>query len=167
VAGRTSSATRLLTALDAALAILRSTRSRAVHLQQHASDPAWAAAGQQLAADCHRYQQALTGNRGMAKRLRQCEARLLQQQQQEQQQQPDGLSVQQQLQLCRVLASTLQSSSVRDGLQWLAALEALDVNVQAMQQLQAWERELVAAIDAVVAQAGVCVCGGGALCAGG
>jgi hypothetical protein len=53
-----------------------------------------------------------------------------------------------------VLLQSLQSGAVEDSMQWLVALELPDVNVTQMQELQAQERTLLAAIDGVLSQPG-------------
>ena len=53
-----------------------------------------------------------------------------------------------------MLLQSLQPSGVEDSMQWLAALELPDANVERMQQLQAQERSITAAIDRVLSQAG-------------
>jgi hypothetical protein len=53
-----------------------------------------------------------------------------------------------------VLLQSLQSGAVEDSMQWLAALELPDANVTQMQELQAQERALLAAVDDVLSQPG-------------
>lgn len=159
---QTSNAERLLLTLDSLLMMLRSCRSLSVHLAQHHTDPAWAAAAKQVAADCHKYEKYVASNRAVTRRLQTLQSSLKQRQQQ--QQHADGaqpasasiLSLRQQLDLCSVLLQSLQAGGggVQDSMQWLAALELPDANVERMQQLQAQERSITAAIDGVLSQPG-------------
>jgi hypothetical protein len=172
---RTSNAERLLWNLDDLLMQLRSCRSLSVHIQQHHTDPAWAAAGRQVAADCSKYEEYICSSRAVAKRLHALRGSLQRQQQQQrderqlaalsgvsaqsQQQQVAQsaggiLSLQQQLDLCSMLLLSLQPSGVEDTMQWLAALELPDSSVQQVQRLQAQDRDLVAAIDRLMSQPG-------------
>lgn len=157
---RTSNPERLLLLLDELLMYLRSCRSLAVHFQQHHTDPAWAAAGQQVAADCSRYERYIHSNRAVAKRLQSLQVSLLDRLHSSTpgQQAPAGpasiLNPQQQLDLCSVLLASMHADTTEDSMQWLAALELPDTNVEQVQQLQAQERALVAAIDRVLGQPG-------------
>eukprot|EP00878_Enallax_costatus_P016693 GHUV01017516.1.p1 GENE.GHUV01017516.1~~GHUV01017516.1.p1 ORF type:complete len:565 (+),score=247.19 GHUV01017516.1:439-2133(+) len=56
------------------------------------------------------------------------------------------------LQLCRVLLAIVKSQLPEDSQSWLAALESSDPNAVLLQQLKQQEQELVAAVDALVAQ---------------
>lgn len=157
---QTSNAERLLLTLDSLLMMLRSCRSLSVHLAQHHMDPAWAAAAKQVAADCEKYEKYAASNRAITRRLQTLQSSLKQQQQQH----ADGtqpasasiLSLRQQLDLCSVLLQSLQAGGVgvQDSMQWLAALELPDANAERMQQLQAQERSITAAIDGVLSQPG-------------
>jgi hypothetical protein len=157
---KTSNPERLLLLLDELLMYLRSCRSLAVYLQQHHTDPAWSAAGMQVAADCSRYERYIHGNRAVAKRLQALQTSLLKRLQSS----PPGqqatagpasiLSPQQQRSLCSVLLASMHADSAEDPMQWLAALELQDTNVEQVQQLQAQERALVTAIDRVLERPG-------------
>jgi hypothetical protein len=48
----------------------------------------------------------------------------------------------------------MHADSAEDPMQWLAALELQDTNVEQVQQLQAQERALVTAIDRVLERPG-------------
>jgi hypothetical protein len=172
---QTGNAERLLLTLDDLLMQLRSCRTLSIHIQQHHTDPAWAAAGRQVAADCIKYERYISSNRAVAKRLHTLLESLQRQQQQQQQGEESKLAVsgasarsqqqvaqgaggvlslQQQLKLCSMLLLSLQPSAVEDSMQWLAALELPDSSVQQVQRLQSQERDLVAAIDRLVSQPG-------------
>jgi len=151
--------------------VLRSTRSLAVHLQQHHVDPAWQLAARQVADDCSKYEHYVSGNRALARRLHTLQDSLQLQQlghgSKADAPRTPGLSksgsasiltLEQQLQLCRGLLSNLQSGSVDDSMQWLAALELPDAALQHMQQLQEQERLLVAAVDSLISQPGEAGC---------
>jgi hypothetical protein len=139
---------------------LRSCRSLAVHIQQHHTDPAWSAAGQQVAADCSKYERYIYSNRAATKRLQVLQASLLERPyiSMSGQEATAGaasiLSPQQQLDLCSVLLASMHADTAEDSMQWLAALELTDTKVEQVQQLQAQERSLVAAIDRVLSQPG-------------
>lgn len=158
---RSSNAERVLLSLDDLLMHLRSSRSLAVHIQQQHHDATWRAAAAQTAAGCQKYETYIYTSQTLATKLTSIHKHLQQQavahnsvQQQKTSRSRYTMPLPQLLQLCRVLLACVTAQLPQDSLTWLAAQELPDPNAVQLQQLRQQERELIAAIDDVIARPG-------------